>query len=1266
VIDRRRVCEIYDPAADVRGSGFFLSSRLVVTAAHCAPGGLGTEVFLRNEGQAEFDDRAVVRWLGQGGTDVALLELDDDGAGFRTWRSARIGRPVSEVRWEAVGFPWAQMREAETGSRTAAEAAGGRLQPLTGMRAGTYDVQVETGQPEPRHPGLSAWGGMSGAAVFAEGAVVAILTEDPNRFGPGRLRGVPASALLEDASAAHLLARHGIVDIEPVWPRHRDVLTWPYRALATASPLLLLQYQYAALPFHSARDADLAALTAWCDENDEDVAVAVVHGVGGTGKSRLAAELCQRLRSEDWVAGFLAPETAVVEPLLTLAAMPEPRLIVVDAAETRAEQVIELARILGARSQESVLRVLLLARGGMPGEIEHARWWRALCSPRNPLQSAFLGAERRALTPLPNGVECGARADIFARAQERFAQLLDRPIRAPAPNLSDPAYDTYLFLQIGAVLTLMLDDELPVGEDDLLTAVLDSERELIWRPTAVAHGVGPDERGPTNAELDLALAVATLAVAEHRDDAVAVLQRFAELARTSSATRTADWLRTLYPGRGWFRGIRPDRLGEHHVRAVVAEHPRLPLALLEHGAEGGPERDALLARTLIVLARAAARGHRETALALEIALKSIEHPRGEALLSRLTGRLADSHAGASESGLLAQALVGALGVARVPDVADAARRRLWRSGYALQDLADVLAIQAVEHFREVAAADPSRRADLLDALLAANTALLHAGKAADVTALRTEALEIAWRLHQEAPERHARTLAHVLEVAAVGLSRDDPEAALELSYEALKVRERFPTGSRVAHSALTYQLAQAGRVDEAVEAAAEHVRRLVAALQTASQDDAVHLRGELAMALGTWALQLAESGQDEAAVHHARNAVTLAQRDAGGSPLPELMFSAACGTLARVLRRVGRADDAAAAAEEGVAALRRLDESSAEQHIKSLSSALSQLASALQDAGRHEDALGPAIEVVAISRRLAAASPIRHRPHLAAMLGNLSHALRFTGRAGQAVEAAREAVEIWNGIEPTHRERDEHLMHAYMTLAEALIAAQRFNEAAEAAMHAVRTSEGADWNRASAPLTRVWARLTQARALKEAGRQDEAAEVVYAAIQAWKDAGAPQQVWQPIVVAYQTLSQLLREAGRHEEALREVATGISLCRRSGGERTNEGRGLLANILNEESLTLRDFGQFDDARVSAREVVSLLRGHMRADMADERRRLAFMLTNLSQAEALAGDRQKAHHAAAEAVAIWEALATAGDGDDAALEHARDHLAQLSRP
>ena len=72
-------------------------------------------------------------------------------------------------------------------------------------------------------------------------------------------------------------------------------------------PSLLLRAKYAVVPFHGRVD-ELGDLERWCEDESAPRAHLVV-GAGGAGKTRLAIELCRRMRARGWLAGFLAEDT---------------------------------------------------------------------------------------------------------------------------------------------------------------------------------------------------------------------------------------------------------------------------------------------------------------------------------------------------------------------------------------------------------------------------------------------------------------------------------------------------------------------------------------------------------------------------------------------------------------------------------------------------------------------------------------------------------------------------------------------------------------------------------------------------------------------------------------------------------------------------------------------------------------------------------------------------------------------------------------------
>src|SRR5262249_50619229 len=101
---------------------------------------------------------------------------------------------------------------------------------------------------------------------------------------------------------------------------------------------------------------ELTVLRDWCRQvaNGDRTGLAVVHGVGGAGKTRLALELAHRLRGEGWYAGVLSPEADAA--VLTTAT--EPGLRVLDYPDGRVSDVVALLKTLRKRSGSPVVVVL--------------------------------------------------------------------------------------------------------------------------------------------------------------------------------------------------------------------------------------------------------------------------------------------------------------------------------------------------------------------------------------------------------------------------------------------------------------------------------------------------------------------------------------------------------------------------------------------------------------------------------------------------------------------------------------------------------------------------------------------------------------------------------------------------------------------------------------------------------------------------------------------------------------------------------------------
>ncbi|WP_231420787.1 ATP-binding protein [Sphingomonas sp. Leaf205] len=195
------------------------------------------------------------------------------------------------------------------------------------------------------------------------------------------------------------------------------------RAL-NASPSIL-----ACLSWHTrtsrfvGRQTELNALTAWCD-HPANLSLKFVHGEGGAGKSRLAAELALILRQRGWSAGFLSPDNQ--ETVLNEGG--KGTLIVVDYPEEGAALLKAFLKRLRAVETETKLRVLCLSRQ-MPQQ------WDQVFTEAGTTD--FVDNDPVVLS----GVTKAAAYDMFSSAMEEIAGNLDSIPKPIAVAMFDEWYD---------------------------------------------------------------------------------------------------------------------------------------------------------------------------------------------------------------------------------------------------------------------------------------------------------------------------------------------------------------------------------------------------------------------------------------------------------------------------------------------------------------------------------------------------------------------------------------------------------------------------------------------------------------------------------------------------------------------------------------------------------------------------------------------------------------------------------------------------------
>lgn len=247
-------------------------------------------------------------------------------------------------------------------------------------------------------------------------------------------------------------------------------------------PGAMLTADFHVVPFHGTRSlAELEKLVAWCEASGGP-AVRIYKGEGGMGKTRMAVELCHRLRGRPepgWMAGFaqtdVFPEGR--DPWAEFSGSAQPLLVVVDYAgdEAKSRMVSQLLLHL-EDCPASKLRLLFLERDDLWLDRlhEHPAAREILLG---PLLSRS-GTEEVHVVP-PVATTSAERAASFQTAARAFAAKLGQ--RAPPTSNREwkgELYDRVLFIHMQALLSVCGTEV--QGKSAILRHLLARERDY-WR-----------------------------------------------------------------------------------------------------------------------------------------------------------------------------------------------------------------------------------------------------------------------------------------------------------------------------------------------------------------------------------------------------------------------------------------------------------------------------------------------------------------------------------------------------------------------------------------------------------------------------------------------------------------------------------------------------------------------------------------------------------------------------------------------------------------
>ena len=698
-----------------------------------------------------------------------------------------------------------------------------------------------------------------------------------------------------------------------------------------------------------------------------DVAVAVVTGVGGSGKTRLAAQLCHDLSSIGWYTGFLPTTTDItVGELSVLAELTTELLVVVDyAEEARRGQLATVFRAL--RDRRSPTRIVLTARGTDV-------WWDEFREEleqdgidlSNALIISRLGEDRFQNDPV-------LFDRIYRKAVRSFAERMNHPsprnIVVP-DNLGATALDVVLRAWLAVYDESANSVKKLLTRDDLYDKVLTIEFTQ-WRKAPALAEVSRVHMGRAAATLSL------LAPSQDEDEVDEVLSRLPEWASEHlRRSRFAELLvHTFLRVDGENSVIlRPDPVAEYLILKIFGKKPGLlsqvlPVNLLEVSDFEDEDSD-----TDEITVQQHVRYRQAQNACMTITRAASLDPKKAYRLAKRTLRL--------RSHMWSNAL----------DVA------ITQGGPFAPVLEEFIASGADLPLAEIEDAIPLGHGALRSAALALTRRLIDSTEQSpEQRALWVNTLAI--RLSEAGEREEALKTAR----EATGLYRDLVE----------KSPATYKPGLAMSLTTLANHLSEAGERDEALEVAREavHLRRDLVKVSPAAYTP------DLAMSLSNLANRLLEVGERDEALEVAREATDMYRDLVEKSPASYTSgLAMSLTTLANCLLEVGERDEALKAAREAVRLRQDSVQVSPTVYTPNLAESLITLANCLLEAGERDEALEIARKATELYRGLAKESPALYTPDLAVSLTTLANRLSEVGERDEALIVIRESTDLFRGL----------------------------------------------------------------------------------------------------------------------------------------------------------------------------------------------------------------------------------------------------------
>ncbi|MEU0797309.1 tetratricopeptide repeat protein [Amycolatopsis sp. NPDC005961] len=1169
--------------------------------------------------------------------------------------------------------------------------------PIPGFRARLRQLRVEVGNP--------SYAALDAAAGQATGSRLAKQTTKDLLTGSGLPRWTTVEKFVRACKRCATSQKLGVpVDVsrwkdeyDRARPTPADTdgpLRQPYRAADTAeTPVRLLRAEYAVVPF-AGRD-ELTVLLDWCRQvaGGDRTGVAVVCGVGGAGKTRLALELAHLLHIEKWSTGVLPKDT---DPG-PLSAVTGPLLVVLDYADGRVQDAIALMKVLRMRPGPPAV-VMLTARSS------GGQWLTDIIGSLDDDRHAYRREEIDLPDHHPNPRDIYARTVAALRTDGQSRLVLPQP----AAETRWTTLDLVLLGWIAAAGATSL----PATREELYDEVLRHE-ENYWCTvyTRFRTDVAPDRAL-------LRRAAACVSLVTPPEEAIdTVLTAMTDLAEDPTERRTVR--RTLQtclssaPGEGL--AVRPDPVADHLLRELLrddalvhravtrAGEDQLEVALLamDRANQDIPDAVTDLLVTLVdadpsrwraVLVVAAKRA----GVALRALTRLADRPNNPLPLDELSAAIPSSSPSLFELGLIVDER--RLDVARTAADEELTRRlidvhhRAMKAGDLPRALSCV--VEAVDRLRDLAAEDPATYLVQLAGALNNRGAILTnlgrheeavepiqeasgiLGELADPAARSQFALSMAnlghlssmlgrhddaaWYCHEavellqdlaacDPAEYRAKLAASTQILASVWSRMGQFDKALACSAEALAIRRSMVADAphylpelAEALSNVGAMLLRTGRYAEALEHCAETVQlyRELAASNPASY------RPGLALSLYNLGGVFTKLGRAEVALDHNLESVRIYRELSSRIPaIHQPDFAMSLNNLASAFLGIKDYERASLTSREAVANYRYLARRSTAWQ-PGLAMSLSTLGAVLIGMDSHDEGIATLQEAVTLYRRLATENR-DHRADLASALHNIAAVLPLMADPQSSLEYSQEAVDLFRALvadNPTAYRPE--LAGALRNHSDTLIKLRAFEQALPASQEAVELYRQLTANDATAYRPNLAAALHNlGTSLSESGRHAEALPSCQEAVDLRRTLADrdPTTGLLPFIESTHLLGTVALRVGWSDMALDHSRSAAECYRQFADIDPAAYLPNLAGALHNVALALCQLGRDDEAVAPARTVVDLFRRLATENGAEHLPDLARALNNLGARLATLGHFEQALDPVQEAAGIRRRLA-----------------------